>query len=96
MKVNPYAIKAMAEIGVDISSYSSKSVEDFKNANFDLVLTLCDRAKEDCPIFLNAKRQLHKNFPDPTLARGSNKKVLAEFTEVRNLIRDYIKEQFGN
>ena len=63
--VSPYAIKAMAEIGIDISAHRSKNVETFRSMEFDCVVTVCDHAKETCPVFFGGKERLHKGFVDP-------------------------------
>jgi arsenate reductase len=84
----------MAKIGIDISSHSAKSVENYKTINFDYVITLCDEAFEECPVFPNAKQMLHKSFPDPTATDGSEAEILAKVGKVRHQIKQYIKEQF--
>ena len=66
IQVNPYAVKAMAEVGYDISKQYPKLVTDFINEEFDYVLTVCDSAQETCPVFPNAKNRVHNSFVDPS------------------------------
>lgn len=83
--VNPYAIEAMREVGVDISAHRSKSVDEFKDARFDFVITVCDNARESCPIFPGSK-MLHWNLEDPADAKGSHDEIMTEFRKTRDLI----------
>lgn len=84
--VNPLAVKAMQEIGIDISSHRSKSVNEFGNESFDFVITVCDRAKETCPIFPNDTQRIHWSFDDPAEAEGSEEERMKEFRRVRGEI----------
>lgn len=84
-KVNPYAIEAMREIGIDISTHSSKSADEFKDARFDFVITVCDNARESCPIFPGSK-MLHWNLEDPADAKGNHDEIMTEFRKTRDLI----------
>ena len=89
--VHPLAIRVMAEAGVDISSHESKSVEPFLRQPMDLVVTVCDSAREACPVFPRAKRQIHESIPDPIrYARGDEEIALTKFREVRDLIRERV------
>lgn len=85
--VNPLAVQVMREVGVDISSQSSKSVNEFSDQAFDLVITLCDDARARCPIFPGGAKTLHVGFPDPASAVGSRDSMLGVFREVRDQIR---------
>ncbi len=85
--VHPQAIAAMGEAGVDISSQHSKSSREYLDQPFDLVVTVCDAAKEACPVFLGAARQIHESFPDPAASSGSDGEVVERFRVVRDLIR---------
>ena len=85
------AVAVMREIGIDISGRFSKSVELFSAKSFDAVVTVCDHAKESCPVFPGT-RMLHWGFPDPAKARGTEQQILAEFRRIRNLIRDRIRK----
>lgn len=89
--VSPYAVQAMNEIGIDISSYTTSNVENFLGMDFDYVITVCDHAKETCPVFLSkVKHQLHIGFDDPAKATGAEKEIQTVFRQVR----DKIKAQF--
>ena len=92
--VNPYAVKAMAEIGIDISTHRSKSIEDFREKNFNYVVTVCNHAKEACPFFPGEKI-LHKDFEDPSSFKGSEDEILEEIRRVRDEIKDWISKTFG-
>ena len=94
--LNPYAVRVMNETGIDISSHSSKSIELFLDESFDYVITVCDAAKEQCPIFSgNVEEKLHWSFEDPADAKGSEKEVLEKFREVRDLIKEKILTYFN-
>jgi len=88
--VNPYAIKVMAEIGIDISQHRSKSIGEFRGGSFDYVITVCDNARESCPFFPAAKKQLHWGFPDPANADGTPEQILAVYRTVRDSIKEKI------
>jgi len=81
--VHPGAVRCMAEIGVDISSQRSKSVEPFLAERFGYVITLCDSAKESCPVMAGAQEQLHWSLPDPAAAEGSDEEKMQVFRGVR-------------
>ncbi len=85
--VHPLAIVAMQELGTDISSNQSKSLEQFQNQPFDLVVTVCDNAKESCPVFPGAKQTLHWPFDDPADATGTEQEQLVVFRRVRDQIK---------
>ena len=89
--VRPEAIAVMKEAGIDISGHHSKSVDEFAGQRFDYVLTVCDNAKESCPVFPGAARRLHRNFEDPAAFEGPDEKRLAIFRRVRDEIREYLK-----
>ena len=84
--VHPLAIRVMAEAGVDISSHRSKSLEEMKGLAFDVVVTVCDSAREACPILPGARKTLHQAFEDPALA-GDGEDALPVFRRVRDEIR---------
>ena len=94
-KVNPFAIAAMKNAGIDISSHRSKSIEEFMNQDMDYAITVCDSARENCPYFPNAKVLLHHSFSDPAAASGGEKEILTEFERVRDEISMWLVEQFG-
>jgi arsenate reductase (thioredoxin) len=86
--VRTEAIEAMREIGIDISGHRSKSVEEFLDQEFDHVITVCDTANENCPIFPGKVERIHWSFNDPAAVEGSDEKRLAAFSKVRDQIRD--------
>ena len=90
-QVRPEAIAAMREIGIDISSHRSKHVDEFQNQPFDYVLTVCDNAKETCPIYPGQTNRIHHSFEDPAAVQGSEEERLAAFRRVRDQIRDYLR-----
>ena len=89
--VRPEAIAVMKEVGIDISGHRSKSVEEFAGRSFDYVLTVCDNAKESCPIFPGHANRIHHNFDDPAAVQGSEEQRLSVFSRVRDEIRDYLR-----
>ena len=92
--VHPQAVAAMAEVGIDISVGRSKSMSEFLNQEFDLVLTVCDSAAEACPVFPGPARRVHRDFSDPAKATGSDAEVQAVFRRVRDEIRDWLEDLF--
>jgi arsenate reductase len=91
--VRPLAIKAMAELGTDISKQESKTLDRYLNEPFDEVITVCDTAAEACPIFPGAALQHHWSFPDPSKATGSEAEQLAVYRRVRDEIRARIEQE---
>ena len=81
--VHPLAIQAMREAGVDISNHRSKSVEEFAGKHFDVVITVCDRANENCPVFPGAER-IHFSFEDPAAIQGTEERTLRAFRRTRD------------
>ena len=90
--VHPLAVEAMKQRGFDISMLESKSVEQYTDHPFDLVVTVCDNAKEDCPVLPGATQMLHWPFEDPADAQGSDPEKLAVFVHVRDQIENTIKD----
>ncbi|MBI5453170.1 MAG: arsenate reductase ArsC [Deltaproteobacteria bacterium] len=91
--LDPLAIEAMAEAGVDISGYRSKSVDELREIAFDLVVTVCSAADENCPVFPGARRKIHAPFDDPPrLAEGAKtrEEALAHYRRVRDEIREFV------
>ena len=84
--VRPEAITAMRDIGIDISHHNSKSVDTFSRQEFDYVITVCDNAKEQCPIFPGKTKRIHWSFADPAAAEGDDEMRLAVFRKVRDEI----------
>jgi arsenate reductase len=93
-EVNPLAIKAMAEIGIDISDHQSNSVEDYLDREWDYVVTVCDRANEACPFFPGGKEKIHRGFEDPAAVKGSEEEKMLAFRRVRDEIKGWIEETF--
>jgi arsenate reductase len=93
--LNPYAVRVMQEIGIDISDHRSKSADEFMEQDLDYVVTVCDHAKEACPFFPGGRKTMHKGFQDPASVAGTEEKILALFRRVRDEIRDWIENAFG-
>ena len=89
--VRPLAIRAMNELGIDISGQESKTRDGYLGDTFDYVITVCDDANEPCPVFPGAKRRLHWSFEDPAQATGSEEERLRVFQSVRDEIRERIE-----
>lgn len=89
-KVRPEAIAVMKELGIDISGHRSKSVDEFTGQPFDYVLTVCDNAREICPIFAGKTVTIHQSFEDPALLQGPEEARLAVFRRVRDQLRQYL------
>ena len=85
--VRPLAIRAMEEIGIDIGAQRSKTLDEYAGQPFDLVVTVCDEAREACPYFPGAREQIHWSLPDPSKAAGGEEARLAVFREVRDELR---------
>jgi len=90
--VNPRAIQIMKEDGIDISKHTSNNVNEYRNIDFDFVITVCDNAKERCPYFPSNAKKFHHNFPDPAKASGTEKQIMQQFRTVRNMIKSYSRE----
>jgi arsenate reductase len=92
-KINPYVVKAMAEIGIDISKNRSKSIEEFRGENFNYVVTVCDSARESCPFF-PGEEVIHKAFEDPSQFKGSEENIMKGVRQVREEIREWLEKTF--
>lgn len=92
--VHPGAVAAMAEIGIDIRSNRSKGLGEFQGMSFDEVVTVCDHARESCPVFLGSGLKRHQSFADPSAATGTEAEVQDVFRRVRNEIRAWIEETY--
>lgn len=90
--VRPQAIAAMDEVGIDVTGHRSKSVDEFTGQEFDYVISVCDNAKESCPVFPGKTKRIHWSFDDPAEANGSEAEVLAVFTRIRDEIRKNLRE----
>ena len=90
--VNPRAIAIMKEDGIDITGHTSNHVDEYRDIDFDFVITVCDNALERCPYFPTNARKFHYNFPDPAKATGSEEEIMASFRAVRELIKAYSRD----
>jgi len=90
--VRPEAVQVMAEIGIDISGHRSKSVEEFAGHHFDYVITVCDNARESCPVFPAAPKRIHWSLNDPAALHGSEEQRLAEFRRIRDQLRIRLRQ----
>jgi arsenate reductase len=90
--VNPKAIATMKEDGIDISNHTSNNVDEYANIDFDYVITVCDNAKEACPVFPSKAKKFHYNFPDPAKAKGTETEIMEQFRVVREMIKTYTKD----
>jgi arsenate reductase len=93
-RIDPRAIVVMREIGIDISNSRSKSIEEMFDDYFDIVVTLCDAVKEDCPMYPGGNEFIHQGFEDPVAVHGSEEEQLNKFRQVRDRIRAWLEETF--
>ena len=92
-EVNPFAVKVMAEIGINISLNSPKHINRYLDENFEIVATVCDNARETCPVFTGvSKHQIHHGFIDPADASGSDKELTKVYRRIRDDIQEWIAE----
>jgi len=89
--VRPEAVTAMAEVGIDIADHESKTVDRYLGEEFAWVITVCDQAREACPVFPGAKQMAHWNFDDPSLATGDEEERLSAFRRVRDEIAERVR-----
>ncbi len=90
--VNPVAIEVMKEDGIDISHQTSNNVNEYRNIDFDFIITVCDNAKEECPVFPSIAKKFHKNFADPAKATGTQEEIKKQFRKVRDEIKNYCEK----
>ena len=90
-RLRPEAIVVMKEIGIDISRHNSKLVAEFTNQKFDYVITVCDNANEQCPVFPGETKRIHWSFDDPATAKGGDEERLSVFRRVRDEIRHRLR-----
>ena len=96
-EVNPFAVKAMNEIGIDISGGIPENVDEYINHSFNYVITVCDNAKENCPVFTGKViKRLHIGFDDPADATGTEEEVMPVYRRVRDEIRKELGEFYKN
>ena len=94
--VHPLAVAAMKEVGVDLGSQTSKSVAIFRERPFDLIITVCDGAAENCPFWLGTGQVVHISFPDPAKATGSHEAKMVVFRQVRDDMRQQVLPYLEN
>lgn len=90
--VNPYAVKVMNELGIDILDHYSKHIDNLKDIDFDIVITVCDNAKESCPASFGQAKKLHWSFEDPAETMGTDDEILNKFRDIRDQIIDKISK----
>ena len=90
--LNQDAVKSMAEIGIDISKNTSNHIDEYSAINFDYVITVCDHAREQCPILVGPMKRFHRSFSDPAQATGSEEQIIDEFRRVRDQIKAFARE----
>ncbi len=95
-QIRPLAIKAMAELGIDIAEQQSKTLDRYLNEPFDVVITVCDEANEVCPVFLGTKKRWHWSLPDPSKATGTADEQLAVYRRVRDTLQARIEHELLN
>jgi arsenate reductase len=93
--VNPRAIATMMDDGIDISGHTSNHVDEYRDIDFDFVITVCDHAREVCPYFPTNAQKFHHNFPDPAKATGDEASIMAAFASVREEIKAYCEAWVG-
>jgi arsenate reductase len=94
-RVRPEAVEAMREVGIDISGHRSKSAEEFVGQNFDYIITVCDNAKETCPVFPGRAERIHRSFEDPPApGAADHDSTMAVFRRVRDEIRGWLEDEF--
>lgn len=89
--LNSGAVKTMLEDGINISGHTSNAVDEYRDIDFDYVITVCDHAKENCPYFPAKSKVFHHNFPDPAKASGTQEEISQEFRKVRDQIKNYCR-----
>jgi arsenate reductase len=90
--VRPEAITVMREVGIDISTHRSKSLDEFADQDFDFVITVCDNARESCPVFPGRTKHIHWSIEDPAAVSGSEDERLAAFRHIRDELRGHIQD----
>lgn len=95
-EINPFVIVALKDYGIDISDKEAKGVDRFLNQFFDYVATVCDAAKETCPIFYGGKIYLHKNFVEPIMQDYNEEEIVEQYKKLISEIKQWIEEEFGN
>ncbi|MHB1324615.1 MAG: arsenate reductase ArsC [Thermoleophilia bacterium] len=92
--LNTYAVQVMAQLGIDISGNTSDHISKYEDQPFDYVITLCDDANSNCPVFFGGVKRLHIGFPDPARMTGSDEEIRGEFRRIRDEIRERMNDYF--
>jgi arsenate reductase len=87
--LNPQAVEAMKEDGIDISHHTSNNLSEYRNIYFDFVITVCDNANEHCPVYVGKTKKFHHNFTDPSKMKGTEENIKEQFSKVREEIKSY-------
>jgi arsenate reductase len=90
--LNPKAVYFMKEDGIDISAHTSNLVDEYADIDFDLIITVCDSAKERCPVFPSRAKKFHRDFPDPSKVKGTDDEIATAFRHTRELIKEYCRK----
>lgn len=90
--LNAKAVASMKEDGMDISAHTSNHVDVYAHIRFDMIITVCDHAREQCPYFPSSAQKFHQDFPDPAKAKGTKAEIMAQFREVRASIKAYCEQ----
>jgi arsenate reductase len=90
--INRWAIDIMSQDGIDISDHTSNNIDEYAGIDFDFILTVCDNAKGQCPVFPSKAKKIHYNFPDPAQAFGTEEQIMGEFALVRLMIKVYCRQ----
>ncbi|MEC9491428.1 arsenate reductase ArsC [Flexistipes sp.] len=93
--LNPYMLEVMKEDGYEMQGHYSKTLNDVKGIDFDVVVTVCGHANETCPMYLKKAQMIHKGFNDPAQVAGSEEEILGQFRKVRDEIKSYIKDELS-
>ena len=94
--LNPRAVRVMKEDGIDISHHTSNHIDEYRDVDFDFVITVCNNARETCPYFPAKAELLHQDFQDPAKAEGSEQEIMEEFRRVRDMIKGYVEVFLGS
>lgn len=94
--VNQRAVAVLAEDGLDITHHTSNHIDEYREIDFDYVITVCDNALERCPYFPTDAQKFHHSFPDPAKAEGNDDEIMKQFRTVRDTIKEYCNEWISN
>jgi arsenate reductase len=93
--IDPIVVAVMSEIGIDAGNQQSKNFDVFKNSDFNIIVTVCDQARESCPFFPGAGIRKHKSFPDPAKYEGKREDIIREYRRIRDEIKIWIEKEFS-